>query len=76
MMRGPATCLLFASLCLLGCQEKESEASGSCSNGFDRSVFDQCVAACIKCEHGITTTCSTSCTLKGARRSSEPPRAK
>jgi hypothetical protein len=26
----------------------------------------QCVAACKKCQHGITTTCSTSCTLKGA----------
>ena len=29
--------------------------------------FKQCVAACIKCENGVTTTCSTSCTLKGAR---------
>jgi hypothetical protein len=26
----------------------------------------QCVAACIKCDNGVTTTCSTSCTLKGA----------
>jgi hypothetical protein len=26
----------------------------------------QCVGACIACEHGVTTTCSTSCTLKGA----------
>jgi hypothetical protein len=29
--------------------------------------FKQCVAACIKCDNGVTTTCSTSCTLKGAR---------
>jgi hypothetical protein len=29
--------------------------------------FKQCVAACIKCDNGVTTTCATSCTLKGAR---------
>jgi ferritin-like protein len=27
----------------------------------------QCVAVCIACERGVVTTCSTSCTLKGAR---------
>jgi hypothetical protein len=26
----------------------------------------QCVAVCIDCERGIVTTCTTSCTLKGA----------
>ena len=26
----------------------------------------QCVAVCIACERGVMTTCSTSCTLKGA----------
>ena len=26
----------------------------------------QCVAVCIACERGVITTCSTSCTLKGA----------
>lgn len=33
-------------------------------NGKDR---EQCIAACIKCEKGVTTTCATSCSLKGAR---------
>jgi hypothetical protein len=28
---------------------------------------EQCIAACIKCERGVTTTCATSCSLKGAR---------
>ncbi|MGQ0682848.1 hypothetical protein [Bradyrhizobium sp.] len=28
---------------------------------------EQCIAACIKCENGVTTTCATSCSLKGAR---------
>ena len=27
----------------------------------------QCVAACIACERGVTTTCSTACTLRGAQ---------
>jgi hypothetical protein len=27
----------------------------------------QCVNACLSCERGVTTTCTTSCTLKGAR---------
>jgi hypothetical protein len=26
----------------------------------------QCVAVCIACERGVTTTCSTACTLRGA----------
>jgi hypothetical protein len=28
---------------------------------------DQCIAACIKCERGVTTTCATACSLKGQR---------
>ena len=28
---------------------------------------DQCIAACIKCESGVTTTCATACSLKGQR---------
>ena len=27
----------------------------------------QCIAACIKCENGLTTTCATACSLKGNR---------
>jgi hypothetical protein len=33
---------------------------------YNPKALDQCVAACIKCDRGVTTTCSTSCTLKGA----------
>ena len=33
---------------------------------YNPKVLDQCVAVCIKCNRGVTTTCSTSCTLKGA----------
>jgi len=31
----------------------------------------QCVAVCIACERGVMTTCSTSCTLKGATTASK-----
>ena len=27
----------------------------------------QCVAVCIACQRGVTTTCSTACTLRGAQ---------
>ncbi len=27
----------------------------------------QCVAVCIACDRGVTTTCSTACTLRGAQ---------
>jgi hypothetical protein len=33
---------------------------------YNPKALDQCIAVCKKCEHGVTTTCSTSCTLKGA----------
>jgi hypothetical protein len=34
---------------------------------YNPKLLNQCVDVCIKCNHGNTTTCSTSCTLKGAR---------
>jgi hypothetical protein len=33
---------------------------------YNPKLMDQCNAACKKCDHGTTTTCTTSCTLKGA----------
>jgi hypothetical protein len=33
---------------------------------YNPKVLDQCIAVCIKCDHGVVTTCSTSCNLKGA----------
>jgi hypothetical protein len=52
--------------------EEETTASiGKCATdptySFNPRVLEQCVAACRKCDHGTTTTCTTSCTLKGAR---------
>ena len=45
-------------------------ATSSCAKdlfpAYNPKVLDQCVAACKKCDRGITATCTTSCTLKGA----------
>jgi hypothetical protein len=34
---------------------------------YDAKVMAQCVDVCRKCDHGTPTSCTTSCTLKGAR---------
>ena len=34
---------------------------------YNPSNREQCIAACIKCEKGVTTTCATACSLKGSR---------
>lgn len=66
--------LTLMALTMMSCSPDE-DVTGSIRNkcvadlyrSFNPKAMDQCVAACIKCEHGTTTTCSTSCTLKGAR---------
>lgn len=67
------------AILLLGCKP-ETETTGSTTattslnacaakfySSYDPKKFDQCVDVCIRCENGVTTTCATSCTLKGAR---------
>jgi hypothetical protein len=51
----------------------DAEMTGSTNNcatdlypSYNPKLLNQCVDVCIKCNHGNTTTCSTSCTLKGA----------
>jgi hypothetical protein len=51
----------------------DTDTTGSISScarelypAFNPKVMEQCVAACKKCDRGITTTCTTSCMLKGA----------
>ena len=65
--------LAVAALILTGCWS-EPEVTGSTSGcatylypNFNPKIMDQCVNACIKCDRGNITTCTTSCTLKGAR---------
>lgn len=35
--------------------------------GYNPKALNECVDVCKKCQHGVTVTCTTSCTLKGAR---------
>ena len=64
---------ILALMVLTGCQQ-ESDITGSTANkcvaehfpAYNPRSLNQCMAACSKCGHGTTTTCSTSCTLKGA----------
>jgi hypothetical protein len=66
--------LLIATALALGCCSPAEDVTGSIHQkcaaelfpSYNRKIMNQCVAVCIKCEHGNTTTCSTSCTLKGA----------
>ena len=66
--------LLAIALMVGGCSRDEPESTGSiedCAHSlfssYNPKIYDQCVAVCKKCQRGITTTCTTSCTLKGAR---------
>jgi len=66
--------LLALALVIAACSQQEPESVGSIEDcarnlfpSYDPKIYDQCVAVCKKCQRGITTTCTTSCTLKGAR---------
>lgn len=66
--------LIAAALLMMSCSQ-ENDVTGSIHNkcaadlysAFNPRAMDQCMAVCLKCDRGTTTTCSTSCTLKGAR---------
>ena len=65
--------IVLAAAALAACSPDNDVTGsiGSCANKlfspFNPRDMKQCVAACITCDRGVTTTCSTSCTLKGAR---------
>ena len=65
--------ILLCAAALAACTpDNSTDVTGSidCANKlytpYNPKDMKQCVAACIACERGVTTTCSTSCTLKGA----------
>ena len=65
--------LLALAIAVTSCSP-EKEATGSINRcatdlypSYNPKLMDQCVAVCKKCDNGVTTTCTTSCTLKGAR---------
>jgi hypothetical protein len=63
--------VILIPLAILGACSRESEPAATtqaqCVAGYDEKIFDQCLAACIKCEKGVTTTCATACRLRGAK---------
>lgn len=65
--------LASVALLLVSCSP-EGDATGSTNKcavslypSYNSKILEQCVAVCIKCDQGTPTTCTTSCTLKGAR---------
>jgi hypothetical protein len=66
--------IALAAAVLAACKpDTNSDITGSIDNcaqqlysPYNPKDMKQCVAVCIACERGVMTTCSTSCTLKGA----------
>jgi hypothetical protein len=72
LMNRFAALIVVMAIGLVACSP-ENETTGSINScatnlfaNYSPKILDQCVAACRKCDHGTTTTCTTSCTLKGA----------
>ena len=66
--------IILSAMVLAGCKpDNSNDVTGSidiCArklySAYNPKDMKQCVAVCIACERGVMTTCSTSCTLKGA----------
>jgi PBP1b-binding outer membrane lipoprotein LpoB len=65
--------IVLSAIVLAGCNQ-DNDVTGSVEScakqlytPYNPKDMKQCVAACIACERGTTTICTTSCTLKGAR---------
>jgi hypothetical protein len=66
--------IVLSAVVLAACNPENNDVTGSvdaCARNlytpYNPKDMKQCVAVCIACERGVVTTCSTSCTLKGAR---------
>jgi hypothetical protein len=66
--------MILAAAVLSACKPENTDVTGSIDNcaqklysPYNPKDMKQCVAVCIACERGVVTTCSTSCTLKGAQ---------
>jgi hypothetical protein len=66
--------IVLSAAALASCKpENNNDVTGSIDSctrqlysSYNPKDMKQCVAVCIACERGVVTTCSTSCTLKGA----------
>jgi hypothetical protein len=64
--------LIAAGSVVVSCSSGDTEApNNKCATdiypSYNPKVLEQCMDVCIKCDRGVTTTCATSCNLKGAR---------
>ena len=67
--------IILAAAALAGCTpDNNNDITGAIDNCARKlySVYNpkdlkQCISVCISCQRGVMTTCSTSCTLKGAQ---------
>jgi hypothetical protein len=65
--------IILSAAALAACTPENNDVTGSIGScarqlysAYNPKDMKQCVNVCIACERGVTTTCSTSCTLKGA----------
>jgi hypothetical protein len=69
-----ALAVIILALMTAAC-EPEQDITGSTAtaclarnySSYNPRDINQCVSACKACDRGTTVTCTTSCTLKGAR---------
>ena len=66
--------IVLSAAALAACTPDNNDVTGSietCARNlystYNPKNLKQCVGACIACDKGVMTTCSTACTLKGAR---------
>jgi hypothetical protein len=67
--------IVLSTAALASCTpESSNDVTGSVGNcarklysAYNPKDIKQCIAVCITCERGVMTTCSTACTLRGAR---------
>lgn len=66
--------IMLSAATLAACTPENNDVTGSIGtcvrklySAYNPKDMKQCVGACIACESGAVTTCSTSCTLKGAQ---------
>jgi hypothetical protein len=66
--------VILSAAALAACSPDNNDVTGSietCARNlystYNPKNMKQCVGVCIACDKGVMTTCSTACTLKGAR---------
>ena len=67
--------IMLSAVVLTACTpDSSNDVTGSIDNcarklysAYNPKDMKQCLAVCLACQRGVVTTCSTSCTLKGAQ---------